>query len=306
MMRVLTLGGAGAVCQHAIRDLGPVSPTSTRFVIGDYNVGRRREIGGRDWRCPRQSGFATICEMNGGCLIETFSGFDVVLNGLPWKYDLVVTRACVAAGVNGLDVSTEPDQWGYDMAAREKAIVFIPGVGATPGITNVMARRGAEQMDEVEDIQINFAAFRCPAPAPGLLTTFLWEFHPETHERVYYRDGAFHEVGPFAGARRVVFPVRSVSRRSITFRIRKHVPCRTAWERRRCQSTGAFPRMPCASPGPCSSPGCTARSGSSSTAWRRPPTRRCASCCRPCRKASRPRLMGLWAARRGPRKARRL
>lgn len=202
-MRVLTLGGAGAVCQHAIRDLVRFSDFD-EIVIGDYNVAAAEklaaEIGDARVKVVR------VDANDGDGLIETFSGFDVVLNGLPWKYDLVVTRACVAAGVNGLDVSTEPDQWGYDTAAREKAIVFIPGVGATPGITNVMARRGAEQMDEVEDIQINFAAFRCPAPAPGLLTTFLWEFHPETHERVYYRDGAFHEVGPFAGARRVVFP----------------------------------------------------------------------------------------------------
>jgi saccharopine dehydrogenase-like NADP-dependent oxidoreductase len=69
-----------------------------------------------------------------------------------------------------------------------------------------MARRAADQMDEVDEVQINFAAFRCPAPAPGLLITFLWEFHPETDERLYYEDGEFHLVGPFEGLKTVTFP----------------------------------------------------------------------------------------------------
>jgi saccharopine dehydrogenase-like NADP-dependent oxidoreductase len=58
----------------------------------------------------------------------------------------------------------------------------------------------------VDDIQINFAAFRCPAPAPGLLITFLWEFHPDTESRVYYQDGEFIWVGPFEGLNMVNFP----------------------------------------------------------------------------------------------------
>jgi saccharopine dehydrogenase-like NADP-dependent oxidoreductase len=134
-----------------------------------------------------------------------FPGFDVVVNGLPWKYDLAVTKACVEVGVNGLDVSTEEEQWDFHSTAKDKDIIFIPGVGATPGITNVMARHAADQMDEVDEIQINFAAFRCPAPAPGLLITFLYEFHPKTEERVYFEDGEFVWVGPFEGLKTVNF-----------------------------------------------------------------------------------------------------
>ena len=100
-------------------------------------------------------------------------------------------------GVSGLDVSTEEDQWDFDDTAKSKDMVFIPGVGATPGITNAMAKQAANRMDEVDDIQINFAAFRSPAPAPGLLITFLWEFHPKTESRLYYEDGEFIYLGQF-------------------------------------------------------------------------------------------------------------
>ena len=202
-MRVLSLGGAGAVCQHATRDLAQFSDFE-QIVIGDYNLAAAEALAASIGD-PRVAAGQVNAEDYDG-LVRTFREYDVILNGLPWKYDLAVTRACIEAGVSGLDVSTEEDQWDYDATAKEKGVVFIPGVGATPGITNAMARRGADQLDEVDDIQINFAAFRCPAPSPGLLITFLWEFHPKTESRLYYRDGEFHWAGPFEGLKQVTFP----------------------------------------------------------------------------------------------------
>jgi len=202
-MRVLVLGGAGAVCNETTRDLAEFSEFG-EIVVADYNMEAAQalvnEIGDQ-----RLSAMFFDAE-DYDAMLKLFPDFDVVVNGLPWKYDLPVTKACVAVGVNGLDVSTEEDQWSYDQEAKEKDILFIPGVGATPGITNVMARSGADQMDQVDEVQINFAAFRCPAPAPGLLITFLWEFHPKTEERTYYKDGEFIWVGPFEGLQMVNFP----------------------------------------------------------------------------------------------------
>ncbi|MGB2911529.1 MAG: saccharopine dehydrogenase NADP-binding domain-containing protein [Anaerolineales bacterium] len=202
-MRVLVLGGAGAVCNETTRDLAEYSDFG-EIVVADYNLEAAQalveEIG--DQRLMAMHFNAEDYD----AMLKLFPGFDVVVNGLPWKYDLPVTKACVEVGVNGLDVSTEEDQWSYDLEAKEKDILFIPGVGATPGNTNVMARSGADQMDQVDEVQLNFAAFRCPAPAPGLLITFLWEFHPKTEERTYYKNGEFIWVGPFEGLQTVNFP----------------------------------------------------------------------------------------------------
>jgi lysine 6-dehydrogenase len=202
-MKVLVLGGAGAVCQHTTRDLAQTSDFDD-IIVADYNLEAAQaliaEIGDARLRAVK------VDAGDYDELLRACHGADVVVNGLPFKYDLPVTKACVEAGVNGLDVSTEETQWDYDGAARDKDILFIPGVGATPGITNVMARRAADQVDEIREIQINFAAFRCPAPAPGLLRTFIWEFHPGIDSRIYYRDGEFHQVGPFEGLKMVDFP----------------------------------------------------------------------------------------------------
>jgi len=202
-MRALVLGGAGAVCSETTRDLAQHSDYE-EIVVADYNEDAAKELV-KEIGDQRLKTVSFDAEDYDG-MLKLFPGFDVVVNGLPWKYDLPVTKACVEVGVNGLDVSTEETQWDYDAKAKEKDIVFVPGVGATPGITNAMAKHAADQMDEVDEIQINFAAFRCPAPAPGLLITFLWEFHPKTESRYYYEDGEFHWVGPFEGLKMVNFP----------------------------------------------------------------------------------------------------
>ena len=202
-MRALVLGGAGAVCKETTRDLARYS-SYDEIVIADFNLKAAKDLVNDigDKRLKAQFFDAE----DYGAMLKLFPAFDVVINGLPWKYDLPVTKACVEVGVNGLDVSTEEDQWSYDQAAKSKDIVFVPGVGATPGITNAMAKKAANRMDEVDDIQINFAAFRAPAPAPGLLITFLWEFHPDTESRLYYEDGEFIWAGPFEGLKTIKFP----------------------------------------------------------------------------------------------------
>jgi saccharopine dehydrogenase-like NADP-dependent oxidoreductase len=101
-------------------------------------------------------------------------------------------------------------------------------------------------MDEVEEIQINFAAFRCPAPAPGLLVTFLWEFNPKTETRFYVKNGEKHMVGPFQGIKTVDYKgeigVQEIcyiphpetrtmpkSLGSVISLTLKHEPCPRAW-----------------------------------------------------------------------------
>ena len=203
-MRVLALGGCGAVCQHATRDMVEFS-NFEEIVIGDYNVDAAKEMA-QEMGGGRVTAVKADADDYDG-LVKLFKDFDLVVNGLPFKYDLAVTKACIEVGVHGVDVSTEEKQWAYDTAARDKGIIFIPGVGATPGITNVMARRGADQLDVLDEIRIHFAAFRCIAPAPGLLTTFLWEFHPHLEkERLVYENGQFRSVGPFEGLKTVNFP----------------------------------------------------------------------------------------------------
>jgi saccharopine dehydrogenase-like NADP-dependent oxidoreductase len=203
-MRVLALGGAGAVAKESTRDLTQFSDFD-EIVVADYNVEAAEklvaEIGD-----PRLRARPFDADDYEG-MLRTFPQFDVVMNGLPFEYDLAVTRGCVEVGVPGCDLSSEESQFDLDDEAARKGITFVPGVGATPGITNMMVRRAMEILDQVETADIYFAAFRCLAPAPGLLETTLWEFDPQAEERptTYYEDGAWRPTSPMTSGKRVRF-----------------------------------------------------------------------------------------------------
>jgi lysine 6-dehydrogenase len=203
-MRALVLGGAGAVCKETTRDLAHYSDFE-EIVVADYNVAAAQALA-EELGDPRLQPIPFDAGDYGG-MIKLFPEFDVVVNGLPFKYDYPVNKACVEVGVGGLDLSSDDPQFALHDAALQKDMLFVPGMGATPGITNMMARRASEVLERMEAVDIFFAAFRCLAPAPGLLQTTLWEFNPEEEDRaeVYFEDGAWHPTPPLSGERVVRF-----------------------------------------------------------------------------------------------------
>lgn len=197
-MRALVLGGAGAVCQETTRDLAIYSDFE-EIVVADYNleaVERLLESIADDRLKPLQ-----FDARDSPAMRNLFPQFDVVVNGLPFTFDLEVNKACVEVGVHGLDLSSDDPQFALDEQALVKDMLFVPGMGATPGITNMMVRRAAEQLEQIQAAEIFFAAFRCLAPAPGLLQTTIWEFNPEEDDRqeVYFQDGKWHPAAPLSG-----------------------------------------------------------------------------------------------------------
>ncbi len=203
-MRALVLGGAGAVCKETTRDLARYSKFD-EIVVADGNDQATKALVA-EIADSRLSQVHLVAD-DEGALVRLFDGFDVVVNGLPFKYDLAVTRACVEACVHGLDISSEDPQFDLNALAKERDVLFVPGVGATPGITNMMVARAAQVLDRLEEVDIYFAAFRCLAPAPGLLATTMWEFIPEEEERqeAYFEDGRWHPSPPLSGGIEVEF-----------------------------------------------------------------------------------------------------
>jgi saccharopine dehydrogenase (NAD+, L-lysine-forming) len=201
-MRAIVLGAAGAVCRETTRDL------AARGAFEEVLAADSREPALRELQ-QQLPGLRTLVldVRDAAALRRAIEGFDVVVNGLPFHFDLPVTQACVDAGVSGLDVSSDEEQFELHSQAVEKGITFIPGVGATPGITNLAVARAAEQLERLDTVDIAFAAFRCLAPAPGLLTTTLWEFDPEepARQRVFFEGGAWHPAAPLTGGLTIDF-----------------------------------------------------------------------------------------------------
>jgi len=201
-MRILVLGGAGAIGSETTKDLVKTSNFS-EIVLGDVAVERTREFISKlgDKRLSAIKVDANNVEE----LAKVMKNFDIAVSALPFRFDFNVTQAAIKAKVNGIDVASTEDQYGLDSEAKKAGITYVAGCGATPGTTNLMAKYGIQKLDRAEEVQIAFAAFRCTAIAPGLLYTTLWEFDPAVKERLYYKKGKFVPVDPLEGTKVVEF-----------------------------------------------------------------------------------------------------
>ncbi len=207
-MKAVVLGGCGAMGSETTRDLATTSDFD-EITIADLNVARARALADE---LSTSTGRSHVRAMpvdasDEDALVAVIRGQDVVVNTMTYHFGLQATRAAIRAGVNYLDLGglhNTPKQLALDNEARAAGITMVLGCGATPGVTNVLARRGADELDTVEAIHIAFASHRSIAPSPGLLDTVIDEFNPEA-SRFYYEDGQLVEVQPFDGARVIGF-----------------------------------------------------------------------------------------------------
>ena len=203
-MRIIVLGGCGFMGSEVTRDLARTSDFE-QIVIADADLERAqslaKELGGDRVRAMRADAANEVS------LTEILRGFDVVANCTTYHFGLIVSRAAIKAGVNYIDLGglfNTPRQLELDDEACQAGVTVCLGCGATPGVTNLMVRKAANQLDQVDEVHIAFASYRAIAPSPGLLDTVLDEFSPGSR-RFFWREGEFIEVPAFSGTRRVRF-----------------------------------------------------------------------------------------------------
>ena len=204
IMRIIVLGGCGAMGSEATRDLARTS-NFDEIVIADADVERARSL-------AAELGGGRICAIqvdasDESALTKTLRGFDMVANCTTYHFGLIATRAAINARVNYLDLGglyNTPKQLEMDEDARRAAVTICLGCGATPGVTNLMVKAAADQLDQVDEVHIAFASFRSIAPSAGLLDTVLDEFSPSSR-RFFWQDGEFIETMAFSGAKTVEF-----------------------------------------------------------------------------------------------------
>ena len=202
--KIIILGGCGAMGSEVTRDLA-VTSDFEGIVIADADVSKAQaladELGGGRVRAE------PIDVSDEDSLAERLRGFDVVANCTTYHFGLIATRAAIKARVNYLDLGglfNTPKQLLLDEDARKASVTICLGCGATPGVTNLMTRHAADQLDQVDEVHIAFASFRSIAPSPGLLDTVLDEFSAGSL-RFYWENGEFIETPAFSGAKRVQF-----------------------------------------------------------------------------------------------------
>lgn len=137
------------------------------------------------------------------------SNFDLVVHCAgPFHHrDGRVLKHCIEEGINYIDVSDHRSFHlqvaDYQQAALQAGVTAILHTGVFPGISNLMARKGVEALDQVESIRLNYlVAGSGGAGLTVMRTTFLGIQSPFSA----WIKGQWQEVIPYSEPETVTFP----------------------------------------------------------------------------------------------------
>ncbi len=161
MKKAVVFGGCGEVGKVVVRDLVETSDFDT-IVIADA-----REEASRTFirELDRELDAATVTFQKVNAydqpgLIAALEGATIAVNtiGPFYEFASLVANAVYQAGVNYVDVCDDPDAaitlLAMDSMVARKGLTFLICQGWTPGMMNLIAKKGAEQMDEVDAMRL--------------------------------------------------------------------------------------------------------------------------------------------------------
>lgn len=201
----IALIGSGATGSVAARHLAAV-PEVEEIVLADRFPERAKaladRLGGRKVRTTEIRG-ADVED-----LAKVIAGTDLAINAAHASLDLALMEACLDERAHYMDLSSLPmKQFPYDGKFRNAGLTALLGCGEDPGLSNVLARRGADHFDRVDSIRIRDGdiAHSEETPLPVLWSpeTFLEEVFAEGN---YFEDGAVVRVPPWSGREVYPFP----------------------------------------------------------------------------------------------------
>ena len=83
---------------------------------------------------------------------------DAVMSAIPYYFNLQMAECAVEAGVHFCDLGGNTEivfqQKGLMDKAKAKGITVVPDCGVAPGMVNILAQYGIEQMDSVDSVRI--------------------------------------------------------------------------------------------------------------------------------------------------------
>ena len=141
-------------------------------------------------------------------LVARMREYDVVCNlaGPNYLNAVPAARAAIAVGVHLVDVSDDREATltilGLHSEAVRAGITIVVGLGASPGVTNVLARAGADRLDRVEEVRTAWVMRGSDMGGPALSMHLLYSL---PHRAFVFEDGAMREVRPFVDGAEVRF-----------------------------------------------------------------------------------------------------
>lgn len=159
-MRAKVLGGAGAVGIAVAKDLLR-SPLFEEVVVADLREDAARTVAA--FLADRRASWQRVDAEDPSALRKVLEPGIVAANciGPHYRYARTIAEAAIEAGCHLCDICDDYDAaeavLGLDAAARRAGVTVVTCLGTSPGVTNMLAKRGADQLDETDEIHTYWA-----------------------------------------------------------------------------------------------------------------------------------------------------
>ncbi|MGI0084290.1 MAG: saccharopine dehydrogenase family protein, partial [Nitrososphaerales archaeon] len=211
-MKIAILGGAGQTAQCAVRDLLRERKGVELVVVGDHDtegLQRLKEKLEDDGRVE----FKKVDVTHHTETASAIKGCDVVVNGVQYYFNLDVMEAALEAEVHYLDFGglyhTTLKQIGqFSERFRRKRLLGVVGMGAQPGITNLMVKHALSRLSRADSVEI-LDGWRDMTKSQSPMY-FAWSpmtfFDESEQEAIVFEDGKYLVRPPFSDPETVRFP----------------------------------------------------------------------------------------------------
>jgi saccharopine dehydrogenase (NAD+, L-lysine-forming) len=155
-MNILALGGCGNMGREVMRTLLLEKEKIDRVTVADINLSSAEKF--VDILNDSRVDALKVDILNKSQLKDALKGYDLVINtiGPFYRYAIPVMRAAIETKVNYIDIcdDIEPtiESLKLEKEANDAGIFLIVGMGASPGLTNLLAKDLAQSLDQVDEI----------------------------------------------------------------------------------------------------------------------------------------------------------
>ena len=153
-MRMLVLGAGlqGSACAYDLLHDNDVKEVR----LADVHIGHLPEFLA-PFSGPRLLP-TTIDVRDHAAVLGAMRQCDAVMSAIPYYFNYDMARLAVEAGVHFCDLGGNTEivfkQKELDTYAREKRVTVVPDCGLAPGMVNILAEYGIEQLEDVESVKI--------------------------------------------------------------------------------------------------------------------------------------------------------
>ncbi|MFH2007269.1 MAG: saccharopine dehydrogenase NADP-binding domain-containing protein [bacterium] len=174
-MRIAVLGGAGEIGRAVVDHLLERSDASV--VVADV----REEAGHRLAKRlgPRVS-FHAMDAGRARTVLRAVEGCAVAINciGPAYRFALPIAKAILDAGISGVDICDDSTPVEGLLALGEKAarrgLVYLTGMGWSPGITNLLALKASRELDRTERIDVRWVGSAADTSGEAVIKHLLY------------------------------------------------------------------------------------------------------------------------------------